>query len=549
MFTEEEVKQWRDRVAKWKRGEQVYDAGKPIIEKTDNTTVQRQEPIQPIKRNFVAEAQRKHATEAVGPDTRSSYQQKQSQAAKQYANKQYQKAKDDARRAEGLEQMIATVSPSTYVEAATGQDLGTTGRFITDAAAFGLPGVVKSIAGPTMRYGRKFLLSQTMRQSLNKNPMIRTYNSSPQYLDTGGNILNYQDYIKSLFPNSKVKGVVYHTTSAKPFEQFDPSKIKRGYGFYFSPTEHDLPFNRNVFARVDIQNPLEINPLKNYNLSVDGLAKKAETESVIQQGNYDGIIGVSNMRNPGEQEIVAFSPEQIHILGSQQDRNQFAGFVHKLNRKPKIKDGYIYKNGTITPSEYKYYGQKVNYSNPSINELSDYQLDNMIGDYIGRGAERTVYQDLRNSNRVLKITDGGSPDVQITNKNDLLDYIEESLRINNLPEVPRLSYEGFIKDENRYLPVFSQQKVIPLKKVADPFQIFTRQYVLPNGKTPSGKLSAIRKMNPDAFSRIGYKPIPTKPGVYSVNGIGGPYNVTDLGQKNVGIDALGNLKIFDPMFE
>jgi hypothetical protein len=79
----------------------------------------------------------------------------------------------------------------------------------------------------------------------------------------------------------------------------------------------------------------------------------------------------------------------------------------------------------------------------------------MIGDYIGRGAERTVYQDLRNSNRVLKITDGGSPDVQITNKNDLLDYIEESLRINNLPEVPRLSYEGFIKDENRYLPVFS----------------------------------------------------------------------------------------------
>jgi hypothetical protein len=36
-------------------------------------------------------------------------------------------------------------------------------------------------------------------------------------------------------------------------------------------------------------------------------------------------------------------------------------------------------------------------------------------------------------------------------------------------------------------------------------------------------------MNPDAFSRIGYKPIPTKPGVYSVNGIGGPYNVTDLG--------------------
>lgn len=540
--------EFRKRFTKWKAGEQVYNAGR-IVEKSDNTSVQRQEPVQPIKRNFIAEAQRKHAAEAVGPDTRSSYQRKQSQAAKQYANQQYQKAKDDAKRAEGLEQMMKTVSPSTYVEAATGQNLGTAGRLITDAVAFGLPGAIKSIAGPTMQYGRNFLLSQTMRRGLNKNPILRTYNSSPQYLDTGGNVLDYQDYVKSIFPNSKVKDIVYHSTWAKPFEQFDPGKIKRGYGFYFSPSENHLPFDRMVYSKVDIRNPLEIFPNKNRNLDVSGLWRKELTEKAIKEGQHDGVIGVSNMRNPGEPEIVALNPNQVHILGSRQDRNQFAGFVHKLNRKSKIKDGYIYKNGTIMPSEYKYYGQKVNYSNPSINELSDYQLDDMIGDYIGRGAERTVYQDLRNSNRVLKITDGGSPDVQITNKNDLLDYIEESLRINNLPEVPRLSYEGFIKDENRYLPVFSQQKVIPLKKVADPFQIFTRQYVLPNGKTPSGKLSAIRKMNPDAFSRIGYKPIPTKPGVYSVNGIGGPYNVTDLGQKNVGIDALGNIKIFDPMFE
>lgn len=548
MFTEEERAKWRERVARWRNGEQVYDAGR-IVEKSDNTSVQTQEPVQPIKRDFVVEATRKHAAEAVGPDTRSQYQREQSQSAKQYANQQYQKAKDDAKRAEGMEQLMKTMSPSIYVEAATGQDLGTAGRLITDAAAFGLPGAIKSIAGPTMQYGRNFLLSQTMRRSLNKNPMLRTYNSSPQYLDTGGNVLKYQDYIESLFPNSKVKDIVYHSTWAKPFEQFDPSKIKRGYGFYFSPSENHLPFDRMVYSKVDIRNPLEIFPNKNRDLDVSGLWRKELTEKAIKEGQHDGVIGVSNMRNPGEPEIVALNPDQVHILGSQQDRNQFAGFMRKLNRKSTIKDGYIYKNRTVTPGEYKYYGQKVNYSDPSKNELSDYQLDDMMGDYIGRGAERTVYQDLRNNNRVLKITDGGSPDVQITNQNDLLDYVDESLRINNLPEVPRLSYEGFIKDGNRYLPVFSQQKVTPLKKVADPFQVFTRQYVLPNGKTPSGKLSTIRKMNRDAFSRIGYEPIPTKPGVYSVNGIGGSYNITDLGQKNVGIDALGNLKIFDPMFE
>ena len=396
---------------------------------------------------------------------------------------------------------------------------------------------------------KTYHVAREMNKGLKKNPILKSYNSNSSYLDTGGNVLQYQDYINSLFPNSKVKDVVYHSTWAKPFEQFDPGKIKRGYGFYFSPVENHLPFDRMVYSRVNIQNPLEIFPNKNRNLDVSGLWKKDLTEQAIKNGQHDGVIGVSNMRNPGEPEIVALNPNQIHILGSNRDIKQFSGFIDKINRKPRRKDGYIYKNGTVTPDRYKYYGQKVNYSDPSINELSDYQLDDMIGDYVGRGAERTVYQDLRNSNRVLKITDGGSPDVQITNPEDLLDYIDESLKINNLPEVPKLSYEGFIKDGDRYLPVFSQQKVTPLKKVADPFQIFTRQYILPNGKTPSGKLSAIRRMNPDAFSRIGYKPIPTKPGVYSVNGVGGSYNVTDLGQKNVGIDALGNLKIFDPMFE
>lgn len=51
MFTEEERAKWRQLVARWKAGEKVFDAGKRI-EKTDATTVQRQEPVQPIKRQY-----------------------------------------------------------------------------------------------------------------------------------------------------------------------------------------------------------------------------------------------------------------------------------------------------------------------------------------------------------------------------------------------------------------------------------------------------------------------------------------------------------------
>lgn len=51
MYTEEERAKWRQLVARWKAGEKVFDAGKRI-EKTDATTVQRQEPVQPIKRQY-----------------------------------------------------------------------------------------------------------------------------------------------------------------------------------------------------------------------------------------------------------------------------------------------------------------------------------------------------------------------------------------------------------------------------------------------------------------------------------------------------------------
>lgn len=51
MFTEEERAKWRQLVARWKAGEKVFDAGKRV-EKTDATTVQRQEPVQPIKREY-----------------------------------------------------------------------------------------------------------------------------------------------------------------------------------------------------------------------------------------------------------------------------------------------------------------------------------------------------------------------------------------------------------------------------------------------------------------------------------------------------------------
>ena len=62
-------------------------------------------------------------------------------------------------------------------------------------------------------------------------------------------------------------------------------------------------------------------------------------------------------------ETIVPNSNQVLILGSQSDKNQFAGFVNKLNRRRVVRDGYVYKNNAVTPDLYKYYGKKPNYSN------------------------------------------------------------------------------------------------------------------------------------------------------------------------------------------
>lgn len=555
MYTEEERAKWKALVERWRNGEKVFDAGRRV-EQTDNTSVQKQQPVQPIKRDFVAEATRKHAAEAVGPDTRSQYQREQSQSAKQYANQQYQKAKDEAKRAEGLEQMMKTISPSTYVEAATGQDLGTAGRFVTDAAIFGGSSALKNtITNAAKTSYKNFTIKNALKTAVNESPVITAYNRNAAVKDFG-TLWDYQTYLDNVFPNSKVKNILWHGSKVKGLQSFSTDAIgsnmpiKGSVGMYLAPEKTTAA---NYGSKGDIY-PVLLNSENPFitNQFFGGISKDGVNVAKISPKVRNTILAENDaVIAPARGEIAFFNPDDALILGSDRDVQGFRNFIRSNRtrlRKQLSKDGYIYHNGGITPGEYKYYGRKINYQNPELDRLSDYQLDDMLGDYIGNGAERTVYQDLRNNNRVLKITDGGADDVQITNIKDLPEYVEESLMINQLPGVPPLSYEGFIKDESRYLPVFSQQKVTPLKKVADPFEAFTKQYILPNGKTPTGKLSAIRRIDADkTFGRLGYKPIKNKPGRFTVDGF--PGIISDLGQKNIGIDALGNIKIFDPMIE
>lgn len=172
----------------------------------------------------------------------------------------------------------------------------------------------------------------------------------------------------------------------------------------------------------------------------------------------------------------------------------------------------------------------------------------MLGEYIGRGAERQVFTDRRYPGRLIKIGGGLNGQERIQDFESLKEAVEYAMEINKLPGVEPISYEGFIEEYGRMIPWFSQKAVYPMKTMADPFNVFTKPYILPNGKKVTGKLSAIRNIDINkAFKPLGYNETPQFPGSFWVDGY--PHTITDFGQKNVGFDKNGNVRIFDPLIE
>ena len=121
----------------------------------------------------------------------------------------------------------------------------------------------------------------------------------------------YSEYLDTIFPDSKVKDVVYHGTSDKNvLNRFIENPIKGLFvGTYELAKEYARGRNKTVF-------PLLINSKEIDNVS----------EEVIMQGKkQDG--DTLQYSETDYTEYVVFKPEQIHILGSKKDIQGFKDFV------------------------------------------------------------------------------------------------------------------------------------------------------------------------------------------------------------------------------
>ena len=148
----------------------------------------------------------------------------------------------------------------------------------------------------------------------------------------------YSQYLDTIFPDSKVKDIVYHGTTAQ-FDKFNTRPDKTSGSRYtneaaFFTTDIELANKygkdiggKTIYSLVNLTNP------KTYRKKGEGLdlsKPRSFTEEVRTKLQQEGFDGAVNTRYDGEYAV--FEPEQIHILGGKQDIEGFKNWVDNFQK-------------------------------------------------------------------------------------------------------------------------------------------------------------------------------------------------------------------------
>jgi hypothetical protein len=190
-----------------------------------------------------------------------------------------------------------------------------------------------------------------------KDGVTELFKAIPELSDIGSQ-QEYTKYLDTIFPNSKIKDILYHKTSSKEIEG-GKFRVSRLGGVYFSfldiPTGgllkgvvQKLINEKTVFAVVNIKNPFIVNR-KNYKEVENKTGVSTQnvnmTKKYYDLSNNDAILGYANpLKDKGELddfpntnlsengkhvELAVINPDNIHILGSKQDLDGFKKFTSK----------------------------------------------------------------------------------------------------------------------------------------------------------------------------------------------------------------------------
>jgi len=160
-----------------------------------------------------------------------------------------------------------------------------------------------------------------------KQGVEELFESNPE-LASIGTPEQYSQYLGTIFPDSKVKDIVYHGTRNQ-FAEFrktniaflEKLNIKLNRGTYFSTNKE----HANYFATVDSRREgMVISALLNLKNPYEPLWDHV----LFNSKKYDGLINYNKKdQNFTIDEFAVFEPAQIHILGGKKDTEGFKKFV------------------------------------------------------------------------------------------------------------------------------------------------------------------------------------------------------------------------------
>ena len=197
----------------------------------------------------------------------------------------------------------------------------------------------------------------------------------------------YSQYLDTIFPNSKVKDIVYHATKNKNKileEGFDKNYLtsrtgisnkfwdptgelekRNKLGFFFAKNGQSIVLSLQGFGERFSGSELKNSVLPTIlNLTNPQVIDDLDT-SKVKEG-YDGIISTEEFHIPDnaggidytDTIYVAPEPEQIHILGNKEDIKGFKQFIDLKQTAPIFKEGAVDAKYELFPGVYANKGQQ-----------------------------------------------------------------------------------------------------------------------------------------------------------------------------------------------
>lgn len=198
------------------------------------------------------------------------------------------------------------------------------------------------------------------KKSLKKG-VLELFESNPELANIGTQE-QYSQYIDTIFPDSKVKDIVYHHSDTKitEFKKEFPEGYAAQKGvspkakfFLRQPLKEEFLSKRPYLGQylINIINP---------NVMPINADRSAKRDSGIKEGiqealdnNQDGAIFDNIWDNRTWSDVlVVFKPEQIHILGSKEDIEGFKEFINNKNYNNKNTSDSIFNEYGVTHEEW-----------------------------------------------------------------------------------------------------------------------------------------------------------------------------------------------------